>query len=133
MSMHVNANAIGSVRVSRFALIEALKANRAKHIEEYADAMIEYKELFLKELKTNLKNAKAGKDLEKCRYVSLTAPRNYSEEYDEAIAKFEFSVDDNIILSDEEFNNFVRNKWNWTATVSASNSVYASSYRSKRG
>lgn len=132
MTMHVNANAIGSVRVSRVALIEALKANREKHAEEYKDALVEYKEQFLKALKLNLKNAKAGTDLEKCRYVNLTAPVDYSEEYDEAIAKFEFSVDENIILSDEEFNNFVRNKWRWSSAVAASNSVYASTARSKR-
>lgn len=141
------------VQVNRLSLIETLKANRERHIANHAAALRAYKDVAAKKLSDA--HGEAIKSLEKnlarnlaeledfdpeaahkradylCLVqqinVELKVPRNYSKEYDAAIAIAEWDVRDVLELSHAEFQCFVRDVWEWSDDFRASTMSYVGS------
>lgn len=96
------------VKVKRVDLLAKLKENRKNHTQLYKDAVEGYKVETTKRLEKALKKVKAD---ELIGSVSITVPNDRTEQYDEAIAMLEMSVEDEIVLPKYEFNNYVLDKW----------------------
>ena len=54
----------------------------------------------------------------------LTYPENHLDDYDRVIGMLEFSVADKVELTAQDFNAYVRNKWEWHNSFSSSNQAY---------
>lgn len=141
------------VEVEREKLVETLKQNRDKHIENYKIAITGYRVMATAKLKEGYeaaklkleKNLKRGiASLEEFDpenpqgasdylvlvegiQVSLKVPRNYSKEYDAAIDMAEWDVRKTLELTHAEFQCFVRDEWNWTNDFSTTNAMYRAS------
>lgn len=107
--MHANNR---TVNVKRTDLLSALKDGRARHVAEFDQAMIDYREAAEKFLSEALERAKAG-DLSNLRF-DLPRPESHVGEYDEVIAMMEMSVDDEISLDSGSFRAYVLGEWSWT-------------------
>lgn len=111
-----------TVKVKKVELLSALQKNRESHRSLFLKAQEGYRKAVIDELDGMLDEAKAGKRIR--RSVTLIEPIDQTREYDRAIAMLGMSVDDVIELSAEEFNNYVRDEWDWSAKVFGSNTQY---------
>lgn len=114
------------VRMTRDSLIEKLTQNRKDHIEFYNEARNKY----VAELKELMEEAMSHlietNELDLKPVQSLVVPQTYAEQYDEAISMLEHTVENEIVLSEQEFRNYVMDKWSWTRQFGASNIRYLS-------
>lgn len=110
-----------TVKVKRSDLIEKIKENKKKHIEEYEKAVIAYKEEALKQLKKLTEKANDGKMNLK---LDLITPVNVSEDYDKIVEMFEWEVEDVVELSQDEFIQFVQDESDFSVSAKLSNTAY---------
>lgn len=138
------------VEVDRKNLVVKLKDNKKKHIDEYNEAIANYKQLALEKLEAGYKKAKVSLDkqvdllrvkinqfdesspdmgrgflqLVDAITVDMPVPRNYTEEYDAAIAIAEADVNETLELSYAEFTCFYRDKWSWKTSFETTMCFY---------
>lgn len=116
---------MNTVKVSKHELLQKLKANRESHKQLYKQALEGYRALAIEELEKNLATAKSGGEI--VVYVTNLArpPEDHTEDYDQAIAMLEMSVDNEIMLSSHDFQAYVMDKWQWSHQVKMLNATYA--------
>jgi len=110
------------VTLDRDELLEKLKANREKHYAIFQEAFIGYRKLAIKKLDEALADAKAGKKIQ--LYIELVEPVNQTEDYDRVIAMLEMSLEDEVVLTQTEFAQYVLDQWHWKEQFKLSNSLY---------
>lgn len=116
------------VKVNKQKLIDTIKANKAKHIEEYNQAVLDYKEEADKKLRELRRNLNDGRlDLQ----LVMTTPQNKEEDYDKLITQFEWELNDTVELSQEEFNEYVHDDFDFARQARLSNTFYAKSITRK--
>jgi len=106
---NIERNVMKSVKINKDELLGIVKNNRSKHIDEFVEAVEDYKS-FLDQFK-NLKYTPA-------------APKSYENSYDKAIRMLELSVEDVIEIDDTTFNQLVLDDWNWKDNFISSNFLY---------
>lgn len=115
-----------SVKVSRDALVKTIRENRAKHVAEYKEALagwrVDYEE-WLRDTLEDVIHAEPERALFSTGF-SKPKPTSHESEYDTALQMLEMSIDDSVILLDEEFRQLVQDQWHWKQTFSAINSAY---------
>lgn len=128
------------VEVNREKLVAILRDNKQKHIKEYDEAVLGYREMALEKLQSEYEKAKVSieRNLEKSKVliqefdpsaskkhsdwltlveavnVQLPVPRNFSKEYDAAIDMASWDVRETLELTHAEFQCFVRDVWDWS-------------------
>lgn len=104
------------VQVARTKLLEALRANREKHVREYNEAVAGYKALALERLDKAHREVSRQDRLVLVEQVcvNLRVPRNFADKYDAAIDMAEWDVRETLELTHAEFQCFVRDVWEWT-------------------
>ena len=139
-----------TVTVDRLRLVSTLHQNRAKHIQEYEEAMAGYKAVLLtkieeaftaarQQLEVKFENMKAkvaaftDADITKQRdsfvlidgiSVEMRVPRSYVKGYDAAIDMAAWDVRDTLELTHAEFTCFVRDEWDWKSGFEAVSMMY---------
>lgn len=114
---------MNTVRVSRDELLDALRANRERHIEDYTDAVSEYRKAAIAEINEMLKTAKVKTGKIK-RNITTPEPQSFEDSYNTAIKMLEMSVDDDIELTMGEFQQYVEDNWSWRNVFAGSTMVY---------
>lgn len=113
---------MNSVTVNRKVLLEKLKTNRAAHRDLFLKAQVGYREQVIKELDRMLADARTGGVIQ--RVVSLPEPHDHTDDYDNAIAMLEMSVDEQLEITAHEFNMYVMDKWGWKAASDTVSAMY---------
>ncbi len=124
--MQMMRSSLSNVLVSKEDLLSTLKENRAKHIEEYNEAVAEYKVAFKKLVK---KLVKASKSEDISKYVDnidLDAPFSAEKDYDRAIQMVDMSVENEIKLDATQFDCLVLDNWDWKHSFLSNKMAYAS-------
>lgn len=111
-------------RMDRKKLLAVVKKNRETHLADYAEAIVEYRKQSQIKLQEALdkRNETLDSYLGNTISISLPVPLNMVEQYDEIISQLEFSADKIIELSQQEFQNYVLDKW--SAAAKASSAFY---------
>jgi len=117
-------NGLSIVRVNREDLLEAVKANRENHRATFEEAMDGYKKRSIELLEDHIKRIKANAP--ERVMVSLPFPEDHTEDYDRVIAQLQWSLDDELYLTETEFDTYVRDNWGWSAIVASTNALYTS-------
>lgn len=112
-----------AINVRRLALIEVLKANRAKHRKIFLEAQDGYRAAAIAEIEQHLAEARDGKKIK--RSLTLTAPMDQTSDYNRAIEMLEMSVDETVPLGEADFRSYVQDQWSWKHQWSSSNSAYS--------
>ena len=100
-----------------------MRANRDAHRSLFLKAQEGYRKLVIEELDRMLADAKAVRPI--ARSINLVEPADHTEDYDRVLAMLEMSVDDAVILSAEEFSQYVLDRWIWSRFATSTNTRYA--------
>lgn len=111
------------VKVNKNDLLEKLRKNRAEHREIFEEASQAFRKKVIQVLDERLADAREGKRI--VLRMDLVQPMDQTEEYDQAITMCEMSVDNEIILSYDNFRNYILDKWSWRDQFIASNARYS--------
>lgn len=117
-----------STTVSRTKLIEALKANRSKHVEEHQMALKGWREQFLVHLTAQIECLEADDWARFQIPGALARPPSFVHDYDVALKMFEMSVDEEIELDGPQFQAFVMDDWGWKAAFTANVANYSKAF-----
>jgi len=110
-----------TVKVNKSQLIETLEKNKAAHIKEYEEAVIAYREEATKELaRLSVKLSEGKLNLK----LDLVTPVNKSDEYDKVIEMFNWEVEDQVELTQGEFNEYVHDEMPFAKAAKFSNATY---------
>ncbi len=138
---HEGSNMMKTVNVLREKLIQTVTENRTKHIADYQDALVVYRQLLADTLKQNsatyARNARLAKEavstgttLEFTELKSLKSipvmPVSYESAYDKALAMLTFSADEVIELDSTVFNQLVLDEWQWKHQFETTTAFYKS-------
>lgn len=111
-----------NIKVAVSDLLTQLKTNREKHVIEYDEAMVAYRETMVKELSKLLKSAKKGADIN--HVVNVLRPVSFVDSYNEAIAMMEWTIDSEVDLSMHDFKCYVQDVWSWKHQFNSITSSY---------
>jgi hypothetical protein len=117
------------VKVRKEELLEKLKYNRGQHVQMFLDSMEGYREQVVEACEELLKQARGNKDVTLGNLSSLRKPRNHEKDYNLAVQMLTMSVDDEIMLEQEEFDNLVMDAWDWSQEFSSSNMMYSNKFK----
>lgn len=117
---------MNTVTVKRDELLERVTENRNNHRAIFEEAQIKYREFVIKELDSMLDDAKAGRKVR--RAVSLPEPEDHTRDYDRVITMLQMSVNDEVELLSQEFENYVMDNWGWNASFTANTMRYTSGH-----
>jgi hypothetical protein len=109
-------------RVDKSTLIEALTANAEKHHEVYEKAMDGYKTAVMTWFAEQLDRAKEDKPFQ--TYFGMPMPEDHTADYKAVIGMLEMSLDDEIVVSDREYRQYVLDEWGWKKEWVATMSNY---------
>ena len=141
---------LSNLKVSTETLLGIVKENKEKHdqiyeaaekgywleaenyLKEYQKEMLNtYKKQYLKDVKELKKQVtkelKAVEEKKRTGYLYLRKPfpENHSDDYECVIKKLEMATEPRIELYPNEFDSYVRNKWDWRKSFLATNTSYA--------
>ena len=116
-----------NVSIDKNQLVEIVKKNRDKHVEDYNEAVEDYKKAVLKVSLDNLELAQTGNlnQFERIKVLPPT-PVSYETSYNKSLRMLELSVDSSITLDSHDFNQLVLDEWVWKNQFNLSNSAYKS-------
>lgn len=115
------------VLLDRNELLEIVRENREKHVVAYKEAVADYKKAVINVAKENLALARTGRLEEIARMKDApSSPVSYEDSYGRAIRMLELSVEDQIELEEQIFNQLVLDEWHWKHSFMVSNSTYKS-------
>ena len=112
------------VTVNKKELLDRVQLNRKDHRDLFLEAQKGYRKAVIKELDEMLKDARDGSPIRV--QVQLVEPQDHTDDYDRIIDMLEMSTDEKIVLNSREFENYVRDSWDWTAFAAMTNSSYTS-------
>jgi hypothetical protein len=113
-----------TIKVNKLKLIEKIKENKKNHVEEYAKAVIAYKEEALRQLTDLAEKVKEGAlDIK----LNLITPIDNSTNYDKIVEMFEWEVDAEVELEQSEFLEYVQDETEFARTAKFSNMMYVDS------
>lgn len=116
------------IEMDKNTVINILQTNKAKHVEEYNKAILEWGNATVKRLKywyTKIKkneypsnSFEINRDLEK--------PESYEKEYDNALEMLKYHNKNSITLNEVEFQQYIKDQWGWKDSFIFTNSKYLS-------
>jgi hypothetical protein len=116
---------MNTVIVDKVKLLETLSKNREEHRAVFLEAMAGYKAKVLQLLDEHTERVK-NNGIEQVN-IHLPMPSDHTEDYDRAIATLKWTLLDEVELTIQEFDMYVRDSWGWKREWTTSNSVYAAS------
>ena len=116
------------VNVKKTELLETLRVNCEHHRSEFLTALECYRMEAIEVLEEAIDDAKKGKRIMTATH--LTEPMDMTREYKKVIKMLEMSVDEEIELTNTEFQNYVLDDWSWSAQASVSNAMYTTKWSS---
>jgi hypothetical protein len=100
-----------NITISVNKLMDIVKENKIKHDYIFDTAVSGYWVKAEEVLKGKL--AQVQKKEEINNYLNLSYPSNHSDDYERVIRMLELTTDDKVNLTAKEFDNYVRNQWDW--------------------
>lgn len=114
---------MNEVRVNKDHLLDALKKNRERHVDTFEQVMEDYRLEAVRLLEEHIHRIENGAVAKV--HVTLPAPENYEQEYDNAIAMVEWEESDTITLTAYDFNRYVLDQWEWRGKFDQTVATYS--------
>lgn len=123
MGIGIAEGGMAVITVKKEGLLTTLKANRDSHRAAYEGAMTGYRLALIGACEAKLADAKAGKRVG--LKIDLVEPFSNEKDYDRIIRMLEMSINDEIHITEEEFNKYVMDDWSWKQGFATTNARYA--------
>lgn len=116
-----------SVKLNKTELLGIVRENKSKHILAYKEAVDDFINAARTIVNYNVDKINEGtvESIAKCKSVP-TAPVSYEDEYSRAIRMLELSVENEIDLDADVFNQLVLDEWHWKNSFALMASTYKS-------
>jgi len=114
---------MNTIKMKRSELLETLQINQDNHMADYEEAVEVWQNKAAKALAKAAKKAEKGK-ITLNPLKDLPKPVNYGEEYNDAIARVKADVREELELDENQFRQWVQNKWAWQRQFAASTEIY---------
>jgi hypothetical protein len=119
-----------TINVNKAKLLITLKDNRDEHAMIYTEAKEQYALDLIAATEARLEAVKAAyrndEPIDKMnKPINLPVPEVHTEDFDTAIKMLEWSLADEVELSQHEFTQYVENKWRWAQTFALNTASYA--------
>lgn len=101
------------VEVSTNSVLEIIKENRIKHIEQRKAALECRRNAWMDRLTSCIEKINDDPNFQPPVSIMIDMPLDHTKAYDRAISMLEMSVNETITLSEREFNQYVRDEWEW--------------------
>lgn len=111
-----------TVRIEKSKLQSAINENLITHLSEFDTAMEDYRKVATDDLKDAIKDIKNG---EIVSHLNFDVPENHKEDYDRTLTMLGMSEDTIIELTEQEFNQYVMDDWNWKHQFMTTTANYA--------
>lgn len=111
------------MKMRRTDLTDVLKKNRAEHRTIFEAAVEGFVEQAQKQLADLAAKALGGWGHIQLA-VRLPIPQDYTGEYDEAIKMLEMCIDNEIVITSDDFDRLVMDNWGWKKSFSETVSNY---------
>ena len=126
---------MSEVKLRRLELLDKVKANREIHKKNYEDAMVVYKEAAVAVLEEAIASAQKqitdfnSGEIDQIEGLSTYLPRpiHHLDTYDRVISMLEMSVDEFLLLPEDQFSKYRMDKWDWSADFNKITGAYGSS------
>ena len=114
-----------SVKVEKNELLSIVRENKKKHVKEFEESVKDYKKGAITLAKRHVELAKSG-ELDQISAIKAMPPKpvSYEVEYERAIRMLELSVDTEIVLESDVFNQLVLDEWTWKNLFTATSALY---------
>jgi hypothetical protein len=125
-------NVMDNTKINREKLLTIVRDNLVKHQNEFKESLVDFAKAMTviaeKNKRISLKNLKLVKADVNSKLEQpvgyLAAPRSYETEYNRAIRMLELSVDENIVVEQDVFNQLVLDEWSWKQLFVGTSSMY---------
>lgn len=124
---------MNSVKINRVELLQIVRENLAKHQADYLEATEDYKVAAAKIAESNIKIAKSNQkillqtfDVKNMKPFEHYTPiqRSYESDYKRAERMLQLSIEENIDVEEDVFNQLVLDEWSWKQQFVASSTMY---------
>jgi hypothetical protein len=112
------------IHVKKADLLAAVRKNREQHRAIFLEAVEGYRKEVLRLLEERVMTIKHSK-LPRSVSISLYVPEDHTKDYDNAIAMFEMSIDEELEIDEASFVQLVRDDWQWKRQWLTSNAGYS--------
>ena len=112
------------VTVNREELLKILRKNRADHRKIFEDALEGFRKDALAQLEQRIADLRNG--FRRTVVVHIASPADHTKDYDRAIRMVDMSVTETLVLSEQDFQNYIMDDWSWQRQFVQSASVYNS-------
>lgn len=117
--MHMAHNR--TIKLNKAKLIEKIEENKQKHIKDYEEAVIAYRKKAQELLDKTIKELSDG-SLK--IGITLVTPVNRANEYDKVIEMFNWELNDEVELTQSEFNEYIHDDNSASRASYLTNSTY---------
>jgi hypothetical protein len=108
------------IKVSKEELLKKLTKNLGIHVKLHDIALDGYKKQFIEACKYILNKAEKHNKYDFSSLQKLNKPQNHAKDYEEMIMMVKLHVDDTLVLTYEEFQRYILNKWDWIRSFRSS-------------
>lgn len=112
------------ITVDRTKLLDKVKKNLEIYKDLYQSSVDAYWKLAERKLANMLERTKQHRKIEP--YLNISFPTNHKEDYELIISMLEFSEDEKVILTPQEFSKYVLNNWSWRKDFITQTTTYVS-------
>ncbi len=123
------------IKVKTAELVSKLKANRETHGQDYVaayggyrDKVIEALEDRIAEIKARIETVRGAKPGDRIDHyigpVDLSTPEDHTIDYDRAIDQLTWEQEPEVVVSEDDFNKFVRDEWDWRGRFQTITTAY---------
>jgi len=111
--------------MKRTELIRILETNLEKHVEEYKEAVINYRKALMVDLTEALRQAQDESfNLKKIK-VDFVHPQSHESDYTRVLKMMRLSIDDTIEIDNQAYDAYIEDEWQWKSQFRLMNSTYA--------
>lgn len=120
----LNQNVLDKVKVKKEELLQTMTANREAHKETIESLLVQRNRearAYFADLAERLEN---DETLQAKENIKFPLPKNNTASYDRAIKMVEMSVEDEIELTESQFDKLVMDNWEWKNDLLTTSAFY---------
>jgi hypothetical protein len=110
------------VKVAKDHVYCIVEENRKKHRAEFEKALEGWKSACILVLESNLEALRSGRAQRV--FINEPPPEDHTRDYDRVLRMLEMSVEDEVVLPAQSFEQFVLDEWGWKEAWAATTSKY---------
>jgi len=114
---------IQHIEVNKDDLIKELEKNRAQHEADFKEAFEGYRAALGEDLKKKLSLWESKQDVP--HFIQLDVPEDHTKDYDRVIGMLKMSIDKTVIITTQEYSQYVMDDWGWKERFTNTSQAYA--------